>query len=113
MPEVPHPSFMVLKSPPLQRCGSCFHVCLDTHVLGSGSFEALLKLLWQSDSKDLLSKLWQKTKGMGIWGEGGLRDDGVAAGGGLVFGGPDTYGLPPRKAPGSILRKQVRYRRWF
>eukprot|EP00884_Botryococcus_braunii_P018185 jgi/Botrbrau1/504/Bobra.110_2s0134.1 len=37
---------------------------------------------------------------------GGLRDDGVANGG-LVFEGPDAFGLPPRKTPGSILRKQV------
>jgi hypothetical protein len=27
--------------------------------------------------------------------------------GGLVFAAPDTFGLPPRKLPGSILRKQV------
>ncbi|GAB4821333.1 hypothetical protein N2152v2_008379 [Parachlorella kessleri] len=27
--------------------------------------------------------------------------------GGVEMGGPDTYGLPPRKMPGSILRKQV------
>lgn len=40
---------------------------------------------------------------------GGLLDvprDGATAGG-LVFGEPDAFGLPPRKAPGGILRKQV------
>ena len=28
--------------------------------------------------------------------------------GAVVMGGPDSYGLPPRKQPGSILRSQVR-----
>lgn len=36
---------------------------------------------------------------------GGLRDSGVA--GNLVMEGPDAFGLPPRKAPGSVLRSEV------
>ncbi len=28
--------------------------------------------------------------------------------GGTVMAGPDTFGLPPRRSPGSILRRQVR-----
>ena len=27
--------------------------------------------------------------------------------GGIVMAGPDTFGLPPRRRPGSILRRQV------
>ena len=27
--------------------------------------------------------------------------------GGIVMAGPDTFGLPPRRTPGSILRRQV------
>ncbi len=27
--------------------------------------------------------------------------------GGIIMAGPDTFGLPPKTAPGSILRRQV------
>jgi len=27
--------------------------------------------------------------------------------GGIIMAGPDTFGLPPKAAPGSILRRQV------
>ena len=30
--------------------------------------------------------------------------------GGIVMAGPDTFGLPPRRLPGSILRRQVKPR---
>ena len=42
---------------------------------------------------------------------GGLKDEprGNEMPGRIVMGGPDTFGLPPRKGSGSILRRQVQH----
>jgi uncharacterized protein YbjT (DUF2867 family) len=89
-----------------QQAGSVKHVVFVT-TIGADDLINPLNLFW--------GVCWWKRQAEGalqrsglpytIIRPGGLRDSGAP--GGLVLGGPGTWGVPPLKQAGSILRSQV------
>jgi len=63
-------------------------------------------LFWKKRAEETLQRSGSNYK-YTIVRPGGLQDEPKGSPGAVRLGPADTYGLPPRKAPGSILRSQV------
>lgn len=89
-----------------QQAGTVRHVVLVTSI-GADDLVNPLNLFWGVLfwKKQAESALQRSGLPYTIVRPGGLRDSGAP--GGIVLGGPGTWGVPPLKTAGSILRSQV------
>jgi uncharacterized protein YbjT (DUF2867 family) len=89
-----------------QQAGTVKHVVFVTSIGADDLVNPLnlffLILFWKKQAEAALQRSGLPYT---IIRPGGLRDSGPA--GGIVLGGPGTWGVPPLRSAGSILRSQV------